>query len=138
MTLLPSGQQVLALATAALVIGFVIELLRRRQLREKYAILWLFVGSVVGLLSVFPRLLTWAAGTADVEVPTNLLFFLAIVLLLSVAMHLSWESSRHEERTRVLAEEVALLRGELEDLKAIGEAKSGRETEMIVQWQPSK
>jgi hypothetical protein len=46
--------------------------------------------------------------------PPNLLLFAANVVLVLVTVHLSWESSRMEDRTRALAEEVALLRQHIE------------------------
>lgn len=113
---MPIPQYVLSITTAVAVLGLIVELLRRRQLKEKYAALWLSVGLVVAAVSLFPGLLGWAAGTANIQVPVNLLFFLALVLLLGVCIHLSWEASRLEERGRCLAEEVALLRLEVRNL----------------------
>ena len=89
------------------------ELLRRRQLREKYAILWLAVGLVILPLAFFPRLLDDVAGALGVASGVSLVLFLGIVFLLLVCVHLSWEVSRLEEETRTLAEDLALLRTEL-------------------------
>lgn len=95
-------------------IGFIILLLRRHQLREKYAVLWLVIG--VGLLALvlFPELLFWAAALVGIKVPTNLLFAMTLVLLLGVCLHLAWEMSRSEDRIRRLSEEIALLRARVE------------------------
>ena len=57
------------------------------------------------LVSVFPGILRWAADLVGVEVPANLLFLLAAVLLLLVGVQLSYEVSRLETRTQRLAEE---------------------------------
>jgi hypothetical protein len=95
-----------------------LELLRRRQLREKYAILWLFVSVVVVVLAAFPSLLNWVGDRLGISDPPNLLFFGAVIVLLLVSVHLSWESSRLEEETRTLAEEVALLRMQVEALQS--------------------
>lgn len=103
-----------ALVGALISLGVIIELLRRRQLREKYSVLWLLVGTGVAVLALFPGLLEWFSNVAGVAVPANLLFFAALVLLLSVSVHLSWEISRLEDETRKLAEDVAILRLELE------------------------
>ena len=100
-----------------LILGSIFELLRRRQLSEKYAVLWLIVGVVTLVLTIFPRLLSWLARAAGVAVPSNLLFFVAIVFLVCVALHLSWELSRVENETRRLAEDVAILRLELDEQK---------------------
>lgn len=48
----------------------------------------------------------------------SLVLFGGVVFLLLVTIHLSWELSRLEEETRVLAEEVSLLRGELQREKS--------------------
>lgn len=90
--------------------GFILELVHRRQLREKYALLWLTVG--VGIL-----VLAMSRGAVDaisvflgIAYGTTTLFFAAICFLLVVVAHLTWEVSRLEERSRRLAEEIALLR----------------------------
>ncbi|KAA9130139.1 DUF2304 domain-containing protein [Microbacterium caowuchunii] len=101
-----------------LVLGLIVALLLRRQLREKYATLWLVIGIALLLLAVFPGLLVWLSNTLGVAVPSNLLFALAIVLLVGVALHLSWELSHAEDEVRRVAEDVAILRAEMEELRA--------------------
>jgi hypothetical protein len=86
------------------------ELLRRKHLREKYAILWIFVAVFTLIVAVFPQTLYWLSALTGVAVPANLLFFLASMLLLGISVHHSYELGRLEERTRTLAEEVSLLR----------------------------
>ena len=100
--------------TGLLLFAVIIELLRRRQLREKYAILWLGVALFVLPLAAFPRLFDGAARTLGVVSGISLVLFLGFVFLLLVSVHLSWEVSRLEEETRTLAEDVALLRAESE------------------------
>jgi hypothetical protein len=104
---------ILTAITGLLVLGFILELLRRRQLREKYAVLWLAVGLIVVPLGFFPRLLDTAATAAGVASGASLVLFLGFAFLLLVCIHLSWEASRLEDETRKLAEEVALIRTEL-------------------------
>ena len=86
-----------AVVGAVLVLGLMVELLRRRQLREKYAALWLLVGLGVLVLVIAPGLLTRVSEALGFEVPSNFLFFIALTLLLGVTVHLSWELSRVEE-----------------------------------------
>jgi hypothetical protein len=105
---------ILALVTGAVILIGMFELLRRGQLREKYTVLWMLVGVVVAVLGVAPDLLNDIARPLHVADPPNLLLFAGNVVLLLVTVHLSWESSRMEDRTRVLAEEVALLRERIE------------------------
>ena len=98
--------------TGIAVLVFVLELLRRRKLQEKYAILWLVVTLVVVPLSFLPRALDAVARSVSIASGVSLVLFLAIVFLLLVSMHLTWEVSRLEEESRTLAEEIALVRAE--------------------------
>lgn len=105
---------VVAVVGSLLILTGIFEMLRRRQLSEKYAVLWLVVGVLLLILTVFPGLLSRASKGLGVALPTNLLFFVAIVFLIGVALHLSWELSRVENETRRLAEDLAILRLELD------------------------
>jgi len=89
-------------------------LLRSRKLKEKYAVLWALVGTACLVLVAFPRLLGWVAGLVGFQVGSNLLFTLAILLLLGICLQLSLEVSSQEDKLRRLAEEAAILRSELE------------------------
>lgn len=108
------------------VLTIIVALLLRRQLREKYATLWLIIGIAFLVLALCPGLLLWLAATLGVTVPSNLIFALSIVLLVGVALHLSWELSRAEDEIRRVAEEVALLRADLEGLRDESRSPDGR------------
>jgi hypothetical protein len=112
-----SDPYLLGLVGAAFVLLLVLELLRRRHLRGKYAVLWLVLSVVISVFAVAPGLLDELAQLLGVQLPVNLLFFGGTLLLLAVIMQLSYESGRLEEETRTLAEEVALLRFDLERLR---------------------
>lgn len=100
---------ILAALTAVLILIFIVDLLRRGVLKEKYAVLWLLFGAGALFFALFPAALNWLARVLGVETPSNLLFFVTIVLLVLVGVQLSYELSRNEAKIRRLAEEVALL-----------------------------
>ena len=102
---------VFILVVALVNVAVMLELVRRRQLREKYALLWLAVGVGGIVLGLGRTLVDRVAHALGVDYGPSAVFLGAIVFLLLVCMHLSWEVSRLEERTRTLAEELALLRG---------------------------
>ena len=114
----------LGLGAALVTLVFVAELLRRGILRERFAALWLIVGSLLVVVALFPELIRVAATALGFELPSNLLFFVSILFLLLVAVQLSFEVSRLEARTRRLAEDLALLRSEVNDRSAFGEPPS--------------
>ncbi len=104
-----SSTYLVALVGSLLILAGIGELLRRRQLKEKYAVLWLIVGVVLLVFTVFPSLLTHLSKAVGVVVPANLLFFVSLLFLVGVVLHLSWEVSRLENETRKLAEDLAIL-----------------------------
>jgi hypothetical protein len=98
--------------TGLALLFIILELVRRRQLREKYVLLWITVGIIVVPLALFPRLLDAVSVAVGIASGVSLVLFLGLIFLLVLSVHLSWEVSRMEEKTRTLAEEIALLRTE--------------------------
>jgi hypothetical protein len=107
----------LGIAFALVVLAIILVLLLRRKLREKYAVLWLVIGVATLLLALFPGMLIWLSHLLGVEVASNLLFALALALLIGVTLHLSWELSTSEDEVRRVAEEIAIMRGEIDALR---------------------
>lgn len=96
----------------------IIRLVRRRKLRAKYSFLWLLVGAVILLFTFIPDLMTNSAEAVGILYPPALLFLGAIMLLLFLSVHFSWELSRLEDRLRTLAEELALANSRLDELSS--------------------
>jgi hypothetical protein len=109
---LSTRAHVMVLLVCFLGAAFLLRLLRRRQLRGKYTLLWILTGLVVLVIASFPSAVDHVAHTLNIYNPPNALFLLAIAFLLLVCIYFSYELSRLEERTRLLAEELAILRGE--------------------------
>lgn len=107
----------LGILGSILILVVLFELLRRRHLREKYAVIWAFVAFGVLTLTIFPGLLTWTSDLLGIDVPVNLLFFMASMVLMVLTLQHSHELGRLEDKTRTLAEELALVRMELDRLK---------------------
>jgi len=112
-----AGWRILSIVIACLVLFVVIEMMRRRKLREKYAGVWLIVAIGVVVLAAIPSAAQFLAQLTGVETPSNFVFLLAGVVLALVSLHLSTEVGHLEEEVRTSVEEIALLRCELEDSK---------------------
>lgn len=112
-----SGVHLIAILAALATIAAIIQLSLRRQLREKYALVWLTVGVVTAVFAISPGLFNHLAHSIGVKNPPDLLTVLASLFLLVVCVQFSWELGRMEDKSRLLAEEVALLRNELERLR---------------------
>lgn len=103
-----------ALAISIVCMLLIASLVRTGRMRAKYSLLWFFVGLAMIAMSIWPPLLHVAARAIGVAYPPALLFVGAIIFLLVLTIHFSWELSRLEERVRILAEETALNRHELD------------------------
>jgi hypothetical protein len=112
-----AGWRILSIVIACLVLFVVIEMMRRRKLREKYAGVWLIVAIGVVVLAAIPSAAQFLARLTGVETPSNFVFLLAGVVLALVSLHLSTEVGHLEEEVRTSVEAIALLRCELEDAK---------------------
>lgn len=124
--------QILGIITALAAVLFVIEMLRRGMLPERFAALWITVSVALLGLAVIPGVLEWAAKVTGIAVPANLLFFGAAVVLLLVSVQLSYEVGRLDARTRRLAEEVAFLHDHVQDLSQRADGASTRRDQASV------
>ena len=112
-----AGWRILSIVVACIVLFVVLEMMRRRKLREKYAGVWLVVAVGVVVLAAIPSAAQFLARLTGVETPSNFVFLLAGVVLALVSLHLSTEVGHLEEEVRTSVEEIALLRCELEDAR---------------------
>jgi hypothetical protein len=106
---MPARTQIVSILFALLVFAAVFELVRRRYLRERYALLWLGAALVLLVLAVWRDLLTRIAHAMGVHVPSNAFFVIAFAFLLLLLLHFSAVVSRLSDQTRVLAQRLALL-----------------------------
>lgn len=109
-----SGISILGIAGSVVILLSLFEMLRRHRLREKYALIWGVVALGALTVAAFPSLLTMATELIGLQVPSNLLFFVASLVIMVLTLQHSSELGRLEERTRTLAEDVALLQMEVE------------------------
>jgi hypothetical protein len=125
----PVRISVAAAIASVLLILIVLELIRGRRLKERYALLWLATGLVLLVLSAWRGGLNTIAGWLGVSgYPPAILFAAAILFVIVVLLHYSTELSRLTDDNVLLAQEVALLRARLDALErdARGEASSER------------
>ena len=124
--------QVVAIVGAVLLLVFVLELVRRRALMERYALLWLFCSVMVLLLAVWQDALNTLAGYMGIASPPNALFFVAVGFILLLLLHFSAAMSRLTDQSKVLAQRQALLAQRLRELDARAADEVDREAERSV------
>jgi hypothetical protein len=117
-----SKLQILAIVASSGLVLIVFELLRRRRLIERYALLWLLSSLVLLGLSVWTGLLEVISKAVGIVYPPNALFMIAFAFVLVLLLHFSLAISRLSGETKVLAQEVARLDKEMRDLATDGKA----------------
>jgi len=110
--------QLVAIVGAAALLLFVLEMVRRRRLLERYALLWLFSAVVLLGLAVWRDGLERLANAVGIAYPPNALFFVAFAFVLLLLLHFSAAVSRLADQTKVLAQRLALLEERLEQAES--------------------
>jgi hypothetical protein len=96
------SQRVEVVALAVIVCGLIFELVRRKHLMERYAILWLV-------------LLTTLSHAVGIYYPPSALFAVAFLFVLVMLVHFSMTVSRLSDQNTILAQRLALLQQRLEE-----------------------
>lgn len=113
---IPLTHRVVALTIALAVVVATVEMIRRRKLREEYAMLWLGTSIVLTITAVFPQIAFWLNRTLGITYVT-LLVLGCFSFLAMIVMHYATAISRDAEHIRQLAQQVALLKQEIETLR---------------------
>jgi hypothetical protein len=109
------GQRAEVIALAVVVCVVIFELVRRKRLMERYAILWLIAGVTVLVLALWKGLLTTLSHAVGIYYPPSALFGVAFLFVLVMLVHFSTTLSRLADQNKVLAQRLALLLRRLEE-----------------------
>jgi hypothetical protein len=120
--------QIVSIIAAALLLLAILELVRRRRLLERYALVWLGSGLVLLGLAIWRGGLTHLASTLGVIYPPNALFVVAFGFVLVLLLHFSLAVSRLTDQSKVLAQRLALLEARVRKGEAAEENYSREET----------
>jgi hypothetical protein len=108
-------QRIIAIAVSGGLLLLILELVRRKRLMERYALLWLVSTVLLLILSVWSGLLSSLASALGISYPPSALFAVAFGVVLVLLVHFSLAVSRLSDQNKVLAQRVGLLRNELHE-----------------------
>jgi hypothetical protein len=109
--------QIVAIVGALALLVVVLEMVRRRRLLERYALLWLFSALVILGLAVWRGALEEVAHAVGIYSPPNALFFIALGFILVLLLHFSAAVSRLADQSRVLAQRQAIVEQQVRELR---------------------
>jgi hypothetical protein len=121
--------RILTIGGAAIVLLMVIELVRRRKLKEEYSVLWVFTAALVLLISIWFSLLQKATDAIGAISPASTLFFFGLLFCLILLLHFSVRISSLERRLTLLVQEVGLMG--VEEPEELAEALERGHTEAL-------
>lgn len=96
---------------------FVLELVRRRRLKEEYSLLWLATAVALIILSLSRPVLDLLANAVGIIYPPSALFLVAVIFVLLILLHYSIVLTRLTQENKENAQQLALLRWQIEQMQ---------------------
>jgi hypothetical protein len=115
--------QIIAVIVTLAIFLLILDLVRRRRLAERYALLWMLAAAALLVLSIWTDGLDVIADAMGIQQPANAIFLLAFAIIFILLLHFSVATTRLAEETKILAQESARLEQELREAR--GEVPSG-------------
>ena len=124
-----SKVQIFAILLSSGLFGVVFELVRRRRLMERYALLWLIASSVLLALAVWRDLLEVIASALGIVYAPSALFVIAFGFILLILLHFSLVISRLADQNKILAQRVGMLQQQVDAVPEAARASGPVSTE---------
>ncbi|RJP25215.1 MAG: DUF2304 domain-containing protein [Deltaproteobacteria bacterium] len=106
---------VLSICASAALLLYILEMVRRRRLREEYSILWLFGSALILILSLKQSWLDRLAHAVGIAYPPSFLFLVGILFIILILIHFSIAISKLHQMNKKMAQELAMLKSTLSD-----------------------
>jgi hypothetical protein len=107
-------QKIFAVMASILIMIIVVELVRRRKLREEYSWLWLLTGVIIILLVVWYDPLVFLTHLIGAIAPTTTLFIFGLLFLMLISLHYSIQISKLSRQVKEMAQQLTLLKGQVD------------------------
>ncbi len=108
-----------AIIISIILVLIVLDMVRKKRLREKYALIWLFTVAAMTMLVVWQDLLLRITALIGAIDPSSTLFLFGILFALAILLHLSNKVSEFSTQLRILAKEVAMLNARIDELSGL-------------------
>lgn len=106
-----------AIVFSVVLILFIINLVKKNKLDEKYSILWLFASFIILIVSIFPSVITFLSNKFNVFYPPSLMLLFAILILGAYIVHISVVITKQNKMIVKLTQELGIMKEKLEKIK---------------------
>ena len=110
---MPLQQKIFAISISIILFIVIIDLVRRKKLREEFSWLWLLTGGVIILLAAWYDVLLFLTNLVGAVLPTSTLFLFGLLFLMIISLYYSTKISTLHEQMKDIAQQVAILQAEL-------------------------
>ena len=120
--------RIIAVGGSIAMLALVVELVRRRRLKEEYSVLWIVTALILLLLSSWYGLLEWITQAMGAVLPTSTLFFAGLIFVIAMLLHFSVRVSQLERTVTTLVQELGII--------TVEEAPEPEPAATAGDWQP--
>lgn len=118
--------QYVAIIGSFIFILFILKLIHNKKLREEFSLLWLFLGIILLILSVWRNSLEIIAVMLGIAYAPAALFLILIIVIISILIHFSLLITKLTDYVKNLVQEVGLLKMEVDEMKKGSKGNSSR------------
>ena len=111
---MPFQQKIFAISISIVLFIIIVDLVRRRKLREEYSWIWLLTGVLVILLAIWYDLLRFITESIGAILPTTTLFLFSLIFLMVINLYYATKISSLHGQVKDLAQDMAILRTEIQ------------------------
>ena len=105
---------------------FITRAVKRKKMKIEYLIFWIMLGIILIIALLVPDLVNSITNLVGFELPINMIFSVAIFIILYLIFDIFVLISKEENKTTILIQEISLLKKKIEELEnknRIGENK---------------
>ena len=110
---MPVRQMTFALIVSIGLLSLIVELVRRRRLREEYALLWLITGGGIFILALRFNWLVLMTRFIGADEPMSTLFFFGVIFSMLISIHYSTRISHLNDQVKDLSQALAITQARL-------------------------
>lgn len=110
-------QKIFSLIGGLIIFLSILELVRRRKLKEEYSWLWLLTGSIIALVVIEYELLGLISRLVGAKAETTTLFIFSILFLIIINIYYSIKISTFSDQIKNLCQKISLLEAKLKTTK---------------------
>jgi len=109
--------QIIAIAGSVVLFLFILNLIRRKRIKEEYSLLWVFFGMVFIVLSLWRQGLDYIAMAIGVAYPPTAILLIFLMAMFMILIQFSIIISRLSDANKTLCQEIGLMKMELAKMK---------------------